>query len=462
MRMNWEIKKYPMYYGGIKQTYPNIKPGDPFFSKSAVVGNIIFLSGSAGRTLETGEVPSNDFDDQMIVSLDKIKLSLEEIGSSLDNLIRILVLLKEKHYYPKMWEALSAYFQKYAPILLEEPPAITVIQVDSLAKQHYLIEIDATAVVSMNDPYCRIKKYPLYINGKKQTYSNTTPGTPFLSESVAVGNLLFLSGISGEELDSPEVPSAMLEDQLLTLHSKVRTAMEKTGGSMSNIIKTFHFLTKMDNHKGEIKDTQAGYTPSTARLWKSELEYFEKYAPFLLDEPPASTFMQVPSVNNGECITAIDVIGVLSRDMLGWETKHYPLYYGMRGFPRHLGDIKKYYANSVAVGNLLFISGKAAESPYTDRIESDSFEDQMITALDKLRMSMEEAGSSLNNIVKTHMLLRNLEDYSQMRKIELEYYQKYAPLLVDEPPASTCIKPISLATPKFLIEIDAIGFIPIR
>jgi len=48
--MGWELKKYPMYYGGVKQTYPNIKPGMSFLSKSAIVGNIIFLSGLDGRT----------------------------------------------------------------------------------------------------------------------------------------------------------------------------------------------------------------------------------------------------------------------------------------------------------------------------------------------------------------------------------------------------------------------------
>ena len=50
---------------------------------------------------------------------------------------------------------------------------------------------------------------------------------------------------------------------------------------------------------------------------------------------------------------------------------------------------------------------------------------------------MEEAGSSMNNIVKTLMLLKDLEDYPKMRKTELEYYQKYAPMLVEDPPAST-------------------------
>ena len=86
-----------------------------------------------------------------------------------------------------------------------------------------------------------------------------------------------------------------------------------------------------------------------------------------------------------------------------------------------------------------------------------NFEEQMVSALDKVRAAMEEVGSSMNNVVKTLMLLRNLDDYPRMRKTELEYYQKHAPFLVDNPPASTFMQVASLAKPEFLVEIDVIG-----
>ena len=457
--MDWALKRYPMYYGGVKQVYPNIEPGAPIFSRSVTVGNLIILSGSAGRTLETGDVPSDNFEEQMLVALGKIKLALEEAGSSLGNLVKTLILLRDIEDYPRMWKTLLEYYQKHAPLLVEEPPASTVIQVASLAKAHYLIEIDAVAVVPKDEPGWELKKYPLYSGGVKQVYPNIEPGMPFLSESVAVGNLLFLSGVTGELPDTGKVPSDALEDQITVAHDKIRTAMENAGSSTSNIIKTFHFLTRMDLPSPQVKDERVGYSPATARMWKAELEYFERHAPFLLDEPPASTFMQVPSLGHPEFLIGIDVIGVVSRDRPGWEMKKYPLYYGQRGFPRHLGDIKMYYASSVVVGNLIFLSGQAAVSPYTGRIETDIFEEQMVLALDKVRLAMEEAGSSMDNLVKTIMLLKNLEDYPRMRKTELEYYQRHAPLLLDEPPAGTFILPRSLATPKFLIEIDAIGVV---
>ena len=116
------------------------------------------------------------------------------------------------------------------------------------------------------------------------------------------------------------------------------------------------------------------------------------------------------------------------------------------------------FANSVVVGNLIFVSGCQGQNDETVRIETDVFEEQMIVALDKVRGVMEEAGSSMNNIVKTMMLLRDVKDYPKMRKTELEYYQKYAPRLVDEPPASTFME-VGLAKPEFLVEIDVVGVV---
>ena len=229
---------------------------------------------------------------------------------------------------------------------------------------------------------------------------------------------------------------------------------------MSNIIKTLHFVTGLDSLLAGSRDACASYSPASGRLWKSELEYYDNHAPYLLDEPPASTFLKVSSLANANSLGQIDVIGVISRYRPGWRVKKYPCYLAKRGFPRHIGDIKKYYSNSVVVGNLVFLAGQTPTDPDTARVETDIFEEQMIMTLQNLRAVLEETGSSLENLVKTYMLLPNPENCAAMRKIELEYYQKYAPQLVDEPPASTVIHPLNLATPKYLIEIDAIAFIP--
>jgi enamine deaminase RidA (YjgF/YER057c/UK114 family) len=116
------------------------------------------------------------------------------------------------------------------------------------------------------------------------------------------------------------------------------------------------------------------------------------------------------------------------------------------------------FARSVVVGNLVFVSGCQGQNDQTLKVETDVFEEQMKIALDKVRHAMEETVSYMNNVIKTIMLLKNLKDYHRMRKTELEYYQKYAPLFVEYPPASTFMQ-VNLAKSEFLVEIDVTGVI---
>ncbi len=141
------------------------------------------------------------------------------------------------------------------------------------------------------------------------------------------------------------------------------------------------------------------------------------------------------------------------------QVKFYPAYWGGKklAYPNVPAESPK-FANAVVAGNLIFVSGCQGQNDETVRVETDVFEEQMIVALDKVRRVMEEAGSCMDNVIKTMMLLKDVKDYPKMRKTELEYYQKHAPLLVDDPPASTFME-VGLAKPEFLVEIDVVGVI---
>jgi 2-iminobutanoate/2-iminopropanoate deaminase len=128
--------------------------------------------------------------------------------------------------------------------------------------------------------------------------------------------------------------------------------------------------------------------------------------------------------------------------------KTYPLYYAGQ---------KQKFARSVVVGDLVFLSGSSGRTMETGDVSSDDVREQMIVALDKIRAALEECGSSMDHIVKTVMYLKNREDYDLMRSTEHEYYQKYAPGLIEEPPASTFMQPMSLARPSMLVEIDVVA-----
>jgi 2-iminobutanoate/2-iminopropanoate deaminase len=138
---------------------------------------------------------------------------------------------------------------------------------------------------------------------------------------------------------------------------------------------------------------------------------------------------------------------------------NYPEYWGGKklAYPNVPADQGK-FSRSVAVGNLIFVSGCQGANDESLKVETDVFEEQMVLALQKVRRAMEEAGSSMNNVIKTLILIKNIKDYPKMRRTELEYYQKYAPFLVENPPASTVME-VGLGKPEYLIEIEVTGVI---
>lgn len=145
--MNSGVKNYPEYWAGKKLCYPNVAPESPKFSRSVVVGNLIFISGCQGQNDETIKTETNVFEEQMIIALDKIRKSMEEAGSSMNNIIKTLILLKKLEHYPRMRKTELEYYQKYAPFLVDNPPASTFVQVN-LAKPEFLVEIDVIGVIS--------------------------------------------------------------------------------------------------------------------------------------------------------------------------------------------------------------------------------------------------------------------------------------------------------------------------
>jgi len=130
-------KTYPLSYAGKKQR----------FARSVVAGGFIFLSGSSGRTLETGEVSSNDVAEQTRVALDKIRLALKEAGSGLEHIVKMTIYLRNMSDYQAMRDAELQYYQNHSPPLVESPPASTVVQVVSLSKPNMLVEFDAIALL---------------------------------------------------------------------------------------------------------------------------------------------------------------------------------------------------------------------------------------------------------------------------------------------------------------------------
>jgi enamine deaminase RidA (YjgF/YER057c/UK114 family) len=289
----------------------------------------------------------------------------------------------------------------------------------------FLVGMDVIGVISLDEPGWEVKRYPAYWGSEKQPYS----------KFVVVGNLLLPSALGPWNPNTGKVESDNLEKQLVAVHENMKRTLEEAGSSMNNIVKTFHHLREV----------------LPRPMWKSELEYYQKHARVLIEEnPPASTFWQLSALAKSDYLVEIDIIAAISRNKPGWEVKKCSLYYG---------DVKRYFTKWVSVGNLMFLSGNTGATPLTGEIQSDDLRHQMSQSLIMTKLGMEAAGSSLNNIIRSLHLIKNLEDIPRIVEIEMEYYRQHAPRLLEEPPVSTFVQPYSLANPRFLVEVEHIGLI---
>jgi 2-iminobutanoate/2-iminopropanoate deaminase len=441
--MEINVKRYSAYCAGIKQAYPHIERGQGFNSRSVVVGNLIFLSMVSARLLESGGVDARTLKEQVFAALDNVRLAMEEAKSSMNNIIKDTVLVRRREDVAPTRIAMLEYYQKYAPVLVEEPPATSFV-VTQLEDPDYMVQIDAMGVMTRGNPGWETRLIPAYYAGTKQAFPDVKPGQPMFSKIATVGNLIFCHNENARSLLTGKIETDSFEEQMQIVMDKVKMNLDQAGGSMNNLIKTCYYFKDMDAHYPTMR--------------KLESLYFQKYTASLAEDPPASTVCMAELEDPG-CLVEVDAIGVISKEKPGWELKKYPAFYGgIRYAYPHVPPGNPMFSRSAVVSNLIFCSGATGLALESFKQTSSTVESQMQVTMDKIRMYMEQAGSRLEKIVKMNFFIKEMNDLPAVRKAELDYYILNAPALVGEPPVTAIIKS-RLHKPDTLMEIEAIGVI---
>ncbi len=107
------------------------------------------------------------------------------------------------------------------------------------------------------------------------------------------------------------------------------------------------------------------------------------------------------------------------------------------------------YSPAIAAGNLIFTSGQLGTLPENGQPASDEIRGQTRQAILNLQAVLEAAGSSLGQVVKTTVFLRDMNDFPAMNEIYAEFFGENSP-------ARSAIQVARL--PKDLaVEIEAIA-----
>ena len=144
-----EIKRPRLYRAG--------KPKDWAIGTAAYgARGIAFIAGSTGRDPST-DVTARGMKAQTKVAMEHIKKSLEEFGTSLENILHIWYylpgpfphgLLYDQRYID-MWETIEEFWKENCPefCLDKNTPADTLLGVECLAYPELLVEITVVAAI---------------------------------------------------------------------------------------------------------------------------------------------------------------------------------------------------------------------------------------------------------------------------------------------------------------------------
>jgi len=107
------------------------------------------------------------------------------------------------------------------------------------------------------------------------------------------------------------------------------------------------------------------------------------------------------------------------------------------------------YSQAIRSGNLLFLSGQIPLDPQTGHIVEGDAAVQTARVLQNLSAILEAAGSSLGQVLKTTVYLRDLADFAMMNEV-------YGRFFDDVPPARATVQVARLPR-NVSVEIDAIA-----
>lgn len=106
------------------------------------------------------------------------------------------------------------------------------------------------------------------------------------------------------------------------------------------------------------------------------------------------------------------------------------------------------YVQAQVIGDLVFTSGQIPLVPATGELITE-IKAATKQSLENIKAILEEAGSSLDDVVKTVVFIKNMDDFALVNEVYGQYF-------VNNKPARSCVEVARL--PKdALIEIEAIA-----
>lgn len=110
------------------------------YNQAILAGNTLYISGQIALDPDSGELKTDDLEEETKQVLENLKAILKEAGLSLDHVVKTSIFISDMNNFGKINEVYSRYFDS------ENAPARETVEVANLPK-FVNVEISAIAVV---------------------------------------------------------------------------------------------------------------------------------------------------------------------------------------------------------------------------------------------------------------------------------------------------------------------------
>lgn len=108
------------------------------------------------------------------------------------------------------------------------------------------------------------------------------------------------------------------------------------------------------------------------------------------------------------------------------------------------------YSQAIKAGHFVYTSGQIPINPATGELVND-IKEATAQSLENIKAILEEAGTSLDRVVKTVVFLRDMNDFAAMNEVYAKYF-------TENPPARSCVQVARL--PKDAkVEIEVVALV---
>ncbi|MCQ2641007.1 RidA family protein [Helicobacter pylori] len=107
------------------------------------------------------------------------------------------------------------------------------------------------------------------------------------------------------------------------------------------------------------------------------------------------------------------------------------------------------YSQAIATNDLVFVSGQLGIDASTGEFKDTDIHSQTTQSMENIKAILKEAGLGMDSVVKTTILLKNLDDFSVVNEIYGSYFK--------EPYPARATFQVAKLPKDALVEIEAIA-----